>query len=347
MSSVGQQSLKIMQYNVQDLFIELAYPLSTKDLIGLNETQWQSLGGGDEPLKPLFKLRAIAEIISKEQPDIVCLCEVGRAISLQNFTRLFLNDSYEALLIESNSERGIDNGFLTRKDSGIRGKLLTHCDWPISFQYPHEMDPIAYSVNAVLAQYLDLGKADDRRLSRDIPALQVYDKNNQLILIILLAHLKSKYDPDGLDPLGLTRRTAELKALVAIYQQLTRKHSPYVPIIVAGDLNGNASLDQTDQEFFPLYQQTDLQDALRLAGRKPYERYTHLTFTRENTLANQLDYIFLPKILHKKIVPEATYVYRYRFPDDSRDEIMPPFSFKDRALLPSDHYPVFCTFNLC
>tara|TARA_R100000306_G_scaffold54193_2_gene51294 strand:- start:90382 stop:90612 length:231 start_codon:yes stop_codon:yes gene_type:complete len=63
-----------------------------------------------------------------------------------------------------------------------------------------------------------------------------------------------------------------VKALIAIYQKLKAEKSDDHPVIVAGDFNGNASRDDTAAEFLPLYEATDLEDALFLAGRPRYER---------------------------------------------------------------------------
>ena len=161
----------------------------------------------------------------------------------------------------------------------------------------------------------------------------------------MLAHLKSGYDPQGFDPGGQKRRAAEVKALIAIYQQLKAEQSNDHPVIVAGDLNGNALRDHTWVEFLPLYKATDLEDALFLAGIPRYERHTHMTFCGRTASAKQLDYIFLGLSLHQRLVPEETYVYRYVYDEDG-SEMLAPFSFRDRDLLPSDHYPVVCVVEL-
>lgn len=336
--------IKIMQYNVQDLFLDLAYPIEPNDINNLSESQWQLLGATVVPLKPLFKLKAISEIIRMEKPDVICLCELGRAVSLHNFNRLFLQEQYEVFIIEGLSERGIDNGFLLRKSSPFTAKIVSHMDWSLKFRYLHEQDPVTHALKAEIAQYVELGNPDDRRMSRDVPALQLYDETDKLRLIILLTHLKSKFDPDGIDPEGQVRRSAELLALLEIYQKTLKQH-PQSLVIIAGDFNGKASLPDPDPEFKPIYEKTNLQDVLELASIPHYERYTHLTFLQDSTIAKQLDYIFVPQELQKQLILNETYVYRYRDFSNCK-EVMPPFSFQDRQKLPSDHYPLVTAFYL-
>ncbi len=52
---------------------------------------------------------------------------------------------------------------------------------------------------------------------------------------------KSGFDPDGIDLKGQVRRRAELRALVEAHARLQSELGPLVPVVVAGDFNGNAS----------------------------------------------------------------------------------------------------------
>src|SRR6185312_5880453 len=70
--------------------------------------------------------------------DIVCMNEVGGEESLQNFARFFLGGKYTPFLIEGNSDRGIDVGYLIKTDFPLRPELRTHKNRPIQFLYPHE-----------------------------------------------------------------------------------------------------------------------------------------------------------------------------------------------------------------
>lgn len=336
--------LKLMLYNVQDFFFRLAYPVAPEDVAGLGEAEWQLLAPDDVPMKPLAKLRGIAKVIQEEAPDVVMLCEAGGPESLANFSRFFLGDSYEPYATPGISDRGIETGFLVRKGLALRAELRSHAEQKVPFQYQHEEDPKAFEISALVATTLDLGKPEERRLSRDVPELRLYaDGKAEPALVLLLAHLKSGFDPDGIDPQGAARRAAEVKALLAIHAAVKAALPPEVPVVIAGDLNGRAARDATAPEFAPVYQTTDLEDALEVAGVPGYERITHVTFFRRQMHASQLDYIFLPKALHPAVDEAATRVYRYRNEDQ---ELQLPWSMPERWELPSDHYPVVCVLDL-
>ena len=77
--------------------------------------------------------------------------------------------------------------------------------------------------------------AQDTRQHRDCAELRLYSPDcRQLSLIILLTHLKSRLDPEKIDPGGIERRAAELRTAVHIYNEL-RAEWPDTPIIFAGD----------------------------------------------------------------------------------------------------------------
>lgn len=342
--------LKILNFNLQDFFLPIDYSLKEADLARLTEAEWQLCAAPGRELKALAKVRAIAALISELEPDLLCLTEVGGAKALHFFAENFLSGRYSAHLIEGQSERGIHNGFLLRKASGWRAALESHQDWPVRFTYPHEDDPAAHPWAAAAAPYHALGQASERRMSRDTPSLRLYRGSAVTPeLMLLLVHLKSGFDQVGIDPAGRVRRTAEVKALVALYKELSSRAA--VPLIVVGDFNGRAARAETAAEFLPLYRETDLEDALELAGRPQHERLSQFAFTKAGVIAQQLDYIFLPRALHARVVPEETYIYRFKFAGEGTSaapggEIMFPFSYRERNLLPSDHYPLLCTLEL-
>lgn len=336
---------KLMTYNVQDLFLQTQFPLKPEYLQSLSDREWALLAEPDHELKPLSKLKAIAQIIAAEDPDCVCLCEVGGLAALRTFNEVFLAAAYTPFLAPGNSERGIESGFLLHKRLAMTANVVSHREWPVPFEYLHEEDKDAYAVTALVAENYDLGDPARRKLSRDIPVLELYDRQGADLLSLVLVHLKSGYDPLAVDPGGQRRRAAEVRALLEIYRKLRRDKGEAHPVVVTGDFNGNASRQDTWPEFLPLYQETDLEDALQLVGAPRHERHTHVTFYRGETAARQLDYVFLGKSLHRRVVPGEVYVHRYGCPEDEQ-EMMIPFSFRDRSLLPSDHYPLLCSFEL-
>ena len=88
--------------------------------------------------KPLFKTIQIAQTIQSMNVDILQLTEVGGLESLKNLNKYFLDDQFSPILIEGNSDRNIDVGFLIRKNSQFYFDLLTHKNRLIDFLYPHE-----------------------------------------------------------------------------------------------------------------------------------------------------------------------------------------------------------------
>lgn len=302
-----------MLFNVQNLFIG---PYTIKR---------------DYPLpysKNLEKVNEIAKVILKENPDIIMLTEVGGEDSLINFNKSFLDDQYIPSLIMGNSDRGIELGYLIKKSLPFAYEQYTHKNRKLDFNYPNETEldpkPIHY-------------------LSRDIAELRFYNSEEDKktpCLIILLVHLKSKLDKDGLDHQGTNRRQAEFSILVDTYNVLNTRYDNKVPIFLAGDFNGNASNIETDREFKKIYNDTQLLDVMELAKVEPEERFSFIHFPDHYTgLKQQLDYIFIPQNLENIIDKKRSGAYRFR--DQEENLITIPTNRSILYTLPSDHYPVF------
>jgi exonuclease III len=337
--------MRIMQFNVQDMFLNLAYDVNSNHISQLNENEWQQLGKTDVALKPLAKCVSIASIITTENPDIVSINEVGGPDSLATFAALFLKNRYRSFAARGNDRRGIDCGFLVKSEIAPHCHMISHADYPVPFTYPFEDDPEGYSVTALMASALDLEKPADRKFSRDVPELRILRPGEQNPALVMLAvHLKSGLDPDGIDRGGSVRRRAELKAALRLKENIAQEVGTDVPIILAGDFNMDLRESSLLAESQVLHSTTDLRDALAIAGRPHYERITHLSFHNRGVHPNQLDYIFIPSLLRHKVNSNLTRVYRYRFPDSS-EEIQLPTSYLDRALMPSDHFPVICVLD--
>ncbi|RYZ57813.1 MAG: hypothetical protein EOP07_08810 [Proteobacteria bacterium] len=334
--------LKIMEFNAQDFFLQLEYPMSREAILNISDEQWKLLGKDDIYLKPLSKIKRIADLIHEVNPDIVCLCEIGGFESLELFAHVFLDDAWIPYLLEGNSNRGIESGYLVKKSLPWTSRIKSHKNWPLPFLYPHEIDPVTYHLAATAAPYYDLAVPKDRRLSRDIPAL-ILESEGRVRLVILLVHLKSGFDTAGVDLEGKVRRGAELKALLAIYQSFRQELGPDVPILMTGDFNGRAGRHDTAQEFLPLYENELFEDVLEIKEVPQYERISQMTFVKRNLIAQQLDFLFVTKDLSHRV--KSAFVYRYRFAEEDK-EIMLPTSFRDRTQLPSDHYPLVCELDL-
>lgn len=330
--------IKFLQINAENLFLYLDEQVTPEQIAGLTEKQWQSLSRASVPLKSLFKLRGLAQTLLFEDPEIITVNEVGGLESLKNFNRLFLQERYIPYLIEGNSSRGIDIGYLVHKQLGFKYLLLTHKNRPLNFIYPHEED---------LNRHFERNNQPEKKIkthyfSRDVSELRIFnDESDQPKLVLLLVHLKSKLDEDGIDPGGRDRRKAELETLVQIYNE-RRKEFPGTPFMVLGDFNGFARRTGTDIEFIKLYRETDLVDVLDLIAAPKDQRCTQIQILRAGgTQQLQIDYIFLSPELHEYLVKEKCYVAPLR--NEKGEPFSPPRSLDERSFLPSDHYPVVAT----
>jgi hypothetical protein len=262
--------------------------------------------------------------------------EVGGIESLNNFNHLFLEDKYSPALVEGNSNRHIDIGYLIRKDIGFYFDLVSNKGRPIHYLYPHERQSQANGYPILSAKI----SGGSHKFSRDVAELHLFQTDREKpFLILLLTHLKSRLDPEGVDPNGFERRQAELKTLIEIYKEHEVKHQGHVPIAIAGDFNGNASLVNTDSEFAPIYSLTQLKDVCSIAGLKDEDRATYYQVGRSSKSdGRQIDYCFLSPELAKYLVPESVTVFRYK--DFQGMAFDPPTTLDDKARLPSDHYPL-------
>ena len=322
--------LKILLLNAENLFL-LSDQQINSDHLKLDEIQWQKLSTSIYENKKLLKAKAIAKIFKEENPDIIMLCEVGGLESLKNYSRLFLEDQYSAALIEGNSDRNIDIGFLIRKNLGFYFDLVSNKGRSLNYLYPHERN----------AGALDPEKAlPSKRFSRDAAELHLFLRNReQPFLVLLLTHLKSRLDPGNIDPNGFERRQAELKTLLEIYSELEGRFHRKVPILVAGDFNGQASKQTPDLEFSEIYQKTKLEDVCELAEIPREKRATYYQVGRSNrSEGRQLDYCFLSPAASAYLKKSSVHVYRYK--DELGQEFDPPSTLDAKTQLPSDHYPL-------
>ena len=328
-------SLRMMQLNAENLFIfideEPKKPIET-----LSEKEWKNLSSATTSNKSLLKCRWLAESILDADPDIIFLNEVGGEESINNFNKYFLKNTYVPYLIEGNSDRGIDVGYLVHRRLPYHMDLITHKDRPLHFLYPHEKQMELGSANAPKTHYF----------SRDCLELRAFasEKESIPLFICFLVHLKSKLDPEGIDPNGKDRRTAELKTLVDIYKE-SEQEFPQVPKVVAGDFNGYAGKNGCHEEFQLLHNTTDLAEVFELSGKPVDQRTTQMQFSRVGTPTGlQIDYIFLSSHWHQNVIADETFVYMYR--SDLKVKLPYSATFEQRQQLPSDHYPVVTKIKL-
>lgn len=316
--------LKCVLLNAENLFLLLDKPLPNP-FDALTESEWQKYSTSVYPNKPLHKILKLKSVFEEIDPDLILLTEVGGEESLRNLNQLFLNSNYRVALIEGNSDRSIDVGFLLHKRVQSHFDIVSNKDRPINFWYPHERQ---------------LPNQPSHKFSRDAAELHLFNQSmDKPYFIFILTHLKSPLDPDGIDPLGSSRREAEFKALLEIYGHLNKQY-PQTPIAICGDLNGDAGRAYTDKEFLNLYQMTDLDDVLELAGRPQHERLTFFPMKSGTLLpGRQIDFALLSSKAKLYLDKNSAAVFRYDIP--FRNRPLGPQTVDEKLGLPSDHYPIF------
>jgi endonuclease/exonuclease/phosphatase family metal-dependent hydrolase len=317
-------NLKFCQINAENLFLLFDNPLPP-NYLKLEKKQWESLTTSVFENKPLQKVINLAKTLNEIDADIVMLNEVGGVESLKNFNQYFLESKYSPILVEGNSDRSIDVGFLIKKNLPFYFDLFSHKNKEIDLVYPQSAD-----------------KKITYRFSRDCAELRLFKSDvNNPFLIILLTHLKSPLDPERIDAGGVLRRASELRACVDIYNEL-KKSYPQTPVMLCGDFNGTAGRLNTDVEFAYLYANTDLEDVLELAQVPHEERHTFIQVKSGlRSEGRQIDYCFLPETLKSKLMPSSASTYLYRDPFGS--PLKKPDTLEQKAQLPSDHYPLIFT----
>ncbi|HRK08002.1 MAG TPA: endonuclease/exonuclease/phosphatase family protein [Pseudobdellovibrionaceae bacterium] len=351
MSSFEDREWRFVAWNVENLFVLLDEPISEvrarieedqrASLLGeagghrrLTESEWQNFSRSTTKNKSLEHCRQIAAIIRELNPDILMLSEVGGAESLANFANLFLNGEWQSQLIEGNSDRGIDVGYLVRRDLGFVVELNSHRERELGFLYPHE----SLSRESGYT-HLRHARRESHRFSRDAAELRLLvPSTGQVALICLLAHLKSHLDRHGLDPGGRDRRRAEAETLLQIYRE--RREEFGDAVLVAGDFNGDL---WSDDEFKAWREnQGEWLDVLEAIGASPEEKFTWARLHRRRPgYYRQIDYILVPPSWRTRLKSDETWVYRYK--DVTGRTRMIPTHIDHKRGLPSDHYPVILT----
>lgn len=306
--------LKVLVLNAQDLFLFMDKH-DGQDIHQMTEQKWQLMSASLFMNKPKEKCLLLGKAILDSKADIVMMTEVGGRESLNNFAKYILNNEFFALTLPSNSDRGIDLGYLVRKDCKFQVELHSYVNFPLPLPA--------------------------RRFSRDVLRLDLKTAG-QLKMVLLLVHIKSKLDLKKKDFQGRTRRIQEVKGLLDIYKELLHHQ---VPILIGGDFNGHAGEKDTEEEFLQIYRETDLKDIAHLAKVPEEERFSYIYFNPGgNRFVQQIDYLFISEQFAHLLDPTECYFPRYT---NSEGGPLPvPVKYEQKHLLPSDHYPFLATLKL-
>ena len=267
-------------------------------------------------------LREQGQVILENDLDIVTLEEVENIAALRDFNERFLGGRYDVHLIEGNDERGIDVAFLVKKDLPFSVEQRSHKDetW---------IDPV-------------LGGGPRTLFSRDLTSLVVRAPGKAQPLFVLFGtHYKSKRDRDGGDPGSNILRGAQVRRTAEIISRYRAEFGADVPVMLAGDFNGEVS---KDAEFRPLFEAAGLVDSFDASPNPPSEkdRITHTFHPKGGpTHYGQMDAVLVSKALRGAV--KKAEAYRYKNDDGSARAV--PATYEERSRNPSDHFPVIVTLD--
>ncbi|MEK7233454.1 MAG: endonuclease/exonuclease/phosphatase family protein [Elusimicrobiota bacterium] len=308
--------LKTGSYNIENLFEHVGKhvpdPKNPGKLKKISEAKPKSEGAR----------RAEGQIILELDLDIVTLAEVENIAALQNFNDQYLGGRYNVYLIEGNDKRGIDIAFLVKKDLPFEIEQRSHKEetW---------VDPV-------------LGGGPKLLFSRDLTSLVVRAPGKfQPLFVLFGTHYKSKRDRDGRDSESVILRTAQVQRTAEIMERYRAEFGADVPMMIAGDFNGDVSEEAAYKPLFDGAELTDSFDTVPVPPSKE-ERITH-TFHPPGEPAHlaQMDAVLVSKSLRAAV--QSANVYRYKNPDGTVRPI--PKTYAERARNPSDHFPIYVTFD--
>ncbi|MBI5247269.1 MAG: hypothetical protein HY923_08810 [Elusimicrobia bacterium] len=276
----------------------------------------------DAKPKEEWSLRAQGKVILDSDLDIVTLEEVENIAALSDFNERYLDGKYKVFLIEGNDERGIDVAFLVKRDLPLAIEHRSHKEetW---------VDPV-------------FGGGPTKLFSRDLTSLVVRaEPGGKPLFVLFGTHFKSKRDRDGRDPESRIMRGAQVQRAAEIIGRYRQEFGADVPVMLAGDFNGEVP---NEPEFKPLFEAAGLTDSFDASPNPPSDkdRITH-TFHPKGGASKygQMDAVLVSKGLRGAV--SKAEVYRYKNPDGSVRAI--PKTYEEREKNPSDHFPVIVTLD--
>jgi len=305
--------LKIATFNVLNLFFHVGKHIrdETGSLV-------QAKSGAE---KSLTDARELGEAVSRANPDILALQEVEGISSLVRFNKLFLGNNYIPLLLNGNDARGIQVGFLIKKDLPFQFQLISH-------QNETHLPAGAPTPVPVFA--------------RDLPVLMVRRAgapvDSDPLLIVIGTHNRSRRPSPG-DPDSSLKRKAEANRTAEIIQGYQQKYGPSVPVVLMGDFNSNVN---SAPEYQVLWNSAHLEDVFNLETQKRpfWQRFTHTYHPNGSPRKpSQLDAILVSSALQDKVLDAQI----YRYPDANGQEKPLPKTHDERKQNPSDHFLLHMT----
>jgi hypothetical protein len=304
------KQLRVMTYNVENLFMHVGKGPNPKEIA-----------------KDPEELVGVAAAIRAENPDIIIVVEVERDFStLSAYNDHYLGGLYRPLMVSGNDQRGINIGFLVKRDLPFHVVLESNRGYL-------GVDPINPSEGPIPI------------FSRDLPMLSLYTRGHDIsgppLLTILGTHFKSMRDRPG-DPRGTALRGAQAQAAAEIIEGLRRRWGNHSRIMIGGDFNASP---RQSRELDPLVHlgRVDSMDKARVP-RTVEARATHTYHPSRNGVGrpSRLDFMLLSPVLASFV--RSSHVHRYIEPITGAVRPI-PVTRDDRELNPSDHFPLLTDFR--
>lgn len=262
-------------------------------------------------------VKEIAQAIQEEDLDMIVLQEVEGYAPLQAFNKKYLGDNYEVFIQKGNDSRGIEIGFLVKKDLPFKVRMQSHSK----------------------RKWVNPNTGEETFIfSRDLPALHIRQKttsmNDPPDMIFMGTHYKSQRASSG-DPRSVKKRQRQVEETQTILSDFEKAY-PETPIFLGGDFNADL---HSSSEFKSLFESGDFVDSFDLLKRKPKkeERVTHTFHPRNgDTKYNQLDAI----LVNEKAASSVQDAKVYRYKDQSGSTKPIPKTYEERKINPSDHFMV-------
>ena len=305
--------LSIGQFNLENLLeVESsrskAVPLDTTYFV--DEATSVILSKSPVIEKPIAKLKALALTIKRADPDILVVQEVGGMVSLDHFSKTYLDGRYKSILIPSRAPPNVpvndhNIGFLVKQD------------------LPFDIEVQSFKNVRKLNE-------DSRLFTRDLPVIMIKAQgSDNPLMAIFGTHFKAFNDAND---------WALRVEQVAMAGKIIKKYSQQnnLPVFLVGDFNFDIL---KAVEYRVLRERAGLEDAFNLAPADktvPTERrHTQFSFIGNDRHFTQLDSVSGNKAVQELKLIKSAEIRQHV--DQFGTHLALPKYYNQKKDLPSDH----------
>ncbi len=342
----SQNSLKLRQ-NKQ-------FKIVTWNLALFKIVRPELLNDPQEVQKQSLLLSRVKQVTDELDADVYVFQEVTNGESIKVYNEQYMGGRYHIYVIQGSDQSHIAVAIKKSLDVDIGIKSYKDLKWQ---GYDHELPVFLRDFPIVFLTQKNADGSTDRSKNPDV--------------IIMGTHRKSKRDVHSnignfrspiIDFQSQKWRETEDEAATRIYQEWNDKYNGQVPIVIAGDFNGNV---QKDAELSQLSSIT--KDSLALMGKSKSEdeKVTHTLHIKQKILdgLRRLRIIegpVIPQQLDAQLMNEAmarrlrsSFVYHYKNKNGqertySRDGVTKnyPLTKEQREKAHFDHMPVVAIYDM-